>query len=158
MASANKRLNERLAKYNHMYDSEEEHHIEVTPTSNDETDNAVIANGSAEIDIKEEPVPPAVQPKPTSVTNSGNSAPSAGNSNENNNVIEPERVPIKKMLENVSVHVNSVKAAEKTAEGMRVGVATRADSGNGITATANLNPSNHVSCVTSAIATALRNW
>lgn len=92
MASANKRLNERLAKYNHLYDGEEEQ-AEIA-SSADETDDAAVVNGNAEHD----------------------SEPLTTNSNDNNNVIEPERVPVKKIMENVSLHVNGVD----TTEGMQL--------------------------------------
>lgn len=84
MASASKRLNERLAKYTHKYDDEEQHNG-LSATS-DEGDNtaAIVNNGTGETELVVE-------------------EPAVNNSNENNNVIEPERVPVKKIMENVSV-------------------------------------------------------
>lgn len=92
MASASKRLNEKLAKFNHLYDEEDTS----TPATSTEgevglpvAETIPVTNGStAETkDNKEEP------------------SQKEDNSNDNNNVVEPERVPVKKIMANVSVHV-----------------------------------------------------
>lgn len=85
MASASKRLNERLAKYNHLYDDDEL--------------NSSSADGSISSDMADNPI--------ASVTINGTADTNGEeNSNENNNIIVPETLPVKKIMESVSVHVN----------------------------------------------------
>ena len=86
MASASKRLNERLAKYNHLYDDDEL--------------NSSSADGSISSDMADNPPSAAVTINGTADTNGEE------NSNENNNIIVPETLPVKKIMESVSVHVN----------------------------------------------------
>ena len=88
MASASKRLNERLAKYNHLYDDDEL--------------NSSSADGSISSDMADNPI--------ASVTINGTADTNGEeNSNENNNIIVPETLPVKKIMESVSVHVNGGK-------------------------------------------------
>lgn len=118
MASASKRLNEKLAKYNHIYDEEDQ--------SKEQPEDKLTSNGDAE----------STEPAASS------------NSNENNNVIEPERVPVKKIMENVSVRVNGNASGDESMHRGSNGV------GDGVV-TKSSNPANraamsdHVSFATS---------
>lgn len=95
MASASKRLNERLAKYNHLYDDEEL--------------NSSSADGSVSSDMADSPA--------ASVTLNGTADTNGEeNSNENNNIIVPETLPVKKIMESVSVHVNGEQAVVDSSE------------------------------------------
>lgn len=82
MASASKRLNERLAKYNHLYDDEDQQVS--SESSADMADTAVLTNGTSDASVD-------------SVNE---------NSNENNNIIVPDTIPVKKITDSVSLHEN----------------------------------------------------
>lgn len=88
---ASKRLTERLAKYNYLYDTEE-----LADAVPKQSADSTLSVGS-------------ITSEHNGKTSAGKTATSNTNpaaSTDNNNVIEPERLPVKTLMENVSSYAN----------------------------------------------------